>query len=814
MSIYELALDFTAKTNRSLFITGKAGTGKTTFLHRLRDTTYKQIAVVAPTGVAAINAGGVTIHSFFQLPFAPFMPTREGEAALISKLKMNTARRNTIRELELLVIDEISMVRADVLDAIDTVLRYVRHRSNEPFGGVQMIFIGDMYQLSPVVKSEEWSLLSQYYQGVYFFNSKVLENNQPVYIEFDKVFRQSDSTFINLLNQIRTDKLTEEGLKLLQTRYSPNFRPSDDDFHITLTTHNYKADTINVEELAKLGSKTKTFRAGIKGQFYESSFPSDEFLELKKGARVMFVKNDTEQPRRFYNGMIGTITLFDDVNETIYVKPDDEDEDVIAVSKMSWENVKYEMDSETMQLKEEVVGTFTQYPLRLAWAITIHKSQGLTFEKAVIDAGDSFAPGQVYVALSRCRTLEGITLLSHINRSSIRNDAQVVSFSSQISDKDTLKVELDKNEQQYKLNLLLDLFNFNSVLYTSKLWHKDIVELGSSFNEEVIPFIRNIVSMIESLVEVSIKFQNQLKAIFSKYPFDKLYFEERMKAASVYYNLQLATIIEVLCDSPANTDSNVNAKIYDDKLNDIFSILSLKQHLVRGISENYSIDNYYKLRNNFVVPKLKISSNAKTTKGKKLKSNHPELLGQLIKLRNTLAEENMVKVFMVVNTNSLIEMSNCLPTNKDSIMRIPGIGPSRYEKYGELFIDIINKYAESNNIEETNIFDTTKKKEKSKQTKGASAKESLRMYKEGMPMDEIAKVRQFVLSTIAGHLASFVKTGEVDILDFVTQDEIDTAKQLISNKAEGDSIYSTLKNNFGSIELNFLNHYFKKSDED
>lgn len=815
MSIYDLASRFTAETNQSIFITGKAGTGKTTFLHKLKEETHKQMAVVAPTGVAAINAGGVTIHSFFQLPFAPFLPTLEGEAGLISKLKMNSARRAVIRELELLVIDEISMVRADVLDAIDVVLRHVRHRRGEPFGGVQMVFIGDMYQLSPVVRGDELNLLSNYYSGIYFFNSKVLEKQNPVYIEFDKIFRQSDTTFIELLNQVRNDTLTQKGIDILQSRYNPTFRPSEKDFHITLTTHNSKADEINNEELAKLNAKTKTFKAGIKGQFNENSYPSDEVLELKKGARVMFVKNDTEQPRRFYNGKIGTITMFDEEEEIIYVQPDDPNEDVISVTKMSWDNVRYSTDTDTLELIEEIVGTFTQYPLRLAWAITIHKSQGLTFDKAVIDAGDSFAPGQVYVALSRCRTLEGITLLSHINRYSIRNDAQVVEFSSQQSDVETLTQKLNEAQHQYRLNQLISLFDFSPIAYFSKIWHSNILELRASFNDETIPYIRAIINKLTEVENISSKFQIQLKNIFHSTPFDETHLNERIKAASGYYDVQIATIVEDLFDSPATTDSKANAKIYDDGLNEIFSILSLKRHIINGIANNSSLENLFDRRKSFHLPNFTITSHSKATSSKKLTSQHPKLLSLLIQKRNEIASEKSIQVYMVVNTSSLVDMSNYLPISHKEMMQIAGMGPVRMQNYGDIFLEIISTYVAENDIDAEQIEVPTKKEKKksSKVKKGASALESLSMYKKGMSIADIAKERQFVESTIAGHLSSFLSTGEVDILDFVSQDDLNKAIDLVKEKSPDVSYFKHLLGHFGQLEHRFLNTYLINQDK-
>lgn len=816
MSIYELASDFTSRTNRSLFITGKAGTGKTTFLHRLQMETTKQMAIVAPTGVAAINAGGVTIHSFFQLPFAPFLPTPEGEAGLISKLKMNSARRKVIRELELLVIDEVSMVRADVLDAIDAVLRYVRHRRYEPFGGVQMVFIGDMYQLSPVARGEEWSMLSTYYRGIYFFNSKVYERQKPVYIEFDKIFRQSDGKFIELLNQVRNDSLTDQGMSLLQSRYVPNFRPSADDFHITLTTHNSIADKINVDELAKIKKKPKLFKATVKGQFFENAFPSDELLELKEGARVMFVKNDTEQPRRFYNGKIGTVSMIDDVEEIIFVTPDDPDEDVIAVTKMSWENVVYSTNDETLQIEEEVVGVFTQYPLRLAWAITIHKSQGLTFDKAIIDAGSSFAPGQVYVALSRCRTLEGITLLSPISRHKINNDAQVVEFSSQVSNEKVVKEQFKNAQQEYRSELILNLFNFDPILHTSKLWHRDVLEIESSFNEETLTFIRLIINQLTEIESVSARFQNQLKGIFAKSPLDEAFLKERITAASVFFDDKLDVVIDTLYESPASTDSRANAKAYDDRLNEIFSFVSQKRYIINGIVENSSIERYFDLRKSFKLNRFNVTSHAKASTGRKLKSEHPELLSQLIQTRNKLADKENTPIYIVANTESLVEMSNYMPHSEERMLRISGIGKKRFERFGVAFLEVINRYISLHGIEISEVLPPErkeKKKSKPKTVKGASSRETLRLYDEGKSIEEIAKERQLVEGTITSHLSQFVKSGEVDILKFLTQDQIDKATDIIAKKQENVSNYAVLRDHYSTVELNFLMAFFRENKD-
>ncbi|MEO6356356.1 MAG: AAA family ATPase, partial [Ferruginibacter sp.] len=433
---FQLASDFVNYTQASLFLTGKAGTGKTTFLKHIKENGVKNTVVVAPTGVAAINAGGTTIHSFFQLPFTPFIPVSTGYGAsdtisdkhsLIGRLRLTNDRKEVMQKLELLIIDEISMVRCDVLDAIDTVLRHVRSQYAAPFGGVQVLLIGDMYQLPPVVKSEEWQLLAPYYKSEYFFNSHVIELQQPVYIELNKIYRQNDGAFVQVLNQVRNNEMDQESYQLLHTRYLPAFYPAREENYITLTTHNSKADTINFKALNELDGKVFSFDATVEGEFYEKAFPADVNLKLKVGTQVMFLKNDIEKVRRYFNGKIGVVEKIED--DKIFVQCRDEPTP-IEVKKEKWKNIRYSLDKTTNQIEENEIGSFTQFPLRLAWAITIHKSQGLTFEKAIIDAGEAFAPGQVYVALSRCTTLAGMILHSRINNHSLRNDRRISEFAS------------------------------------------------------------------------------------------------------------------------------------------------------------------------------------------------------------------------------------------------------------------------------------------------------------------------------------------------------------------------------------------------
>ena len=399
--MFRLATELVNQSSRNIFLTGKAGTGKTTFLKYIRETCNKQMVVVAPTGVAAINAGGVTMHSFFQLPFSPFIPDAGGSFgnkndnvanrnSLISRLKMTNEKKKIIRELELLIIDEISMVRCDMLDAVDTILRHVRRRYHEQFGGLQVLFIGDMFQLPPVIKEPEWNLLKEYYNSPFFFDSIVVKEEPPLYIEFNKIYRQSEEKFINLLNQVRNNEVEDDGRMLLESRFQPVFRRTKNDGYIILTTHNEKARNTNANELGNLSALSFTYEAEVTGDFPESAYPADELLQLKVGAQVMFIKNDSEKVKRYFNGKIGVVTEL--AKEKIIVQCNDET-DTIEVKKEKWENIRYVMNNTTRRLEEEVLGSFLQYPLRLAWAITIHKSQGLTFEKAIIDAGEAFAPG-------------------------------------------------------------------------------------------------------------------------------------------------------------------------------------------------------------------------------------------------------------------------------------------------------------------------------------------------------------------------------------------------------------------------------------
>ena len=686
---YKSAMEFATNTDRNIFITGKAGTGKTTFLRNFRKQTNKQIAIVAPTGVAAINAGGTTIHSFFQLPITPFKPTPEWQSQLISQIKMSKTRRNVIRELEVLIIDEISMVRADVLDAIDAVLRAIRHRRNEPFGGVQVILIGDMHQLSPVAKTNEWSLVSDYYKSAYFFDSHVIQKHPPLYLEFDKIYRQSDNQFIKVLNEVRNNSLSTEGANLLKSRYNPNFTPTADDHYITLTTHNYSADNINRIELDKLTTPIHEFHARVNGTFPENAFPIEEALELKEGAKVMFIKNDTEIPRRFYNGKIGVVSYINDDIITVECPGDDYE---ITVSTLKWENIRYTTNKETNTIEEEIIGTFEQVPLRLAWAITIHKSQGLTFEKAVIDADKAFSPGQVYVALSRCRSIEGIVLKSLISPQSISVDKQVIEFSSSKPDEAFINHELERARNEFKISMLLHLYDFNQIYSTAKSWYRATEGEESSFNEETLPFIKEINKQLEHINEIGDKFRNQLKKIVSKEDVDKEYLSDRLNSSSTYFTEKLEILMSSLKKSPATTDSKTNAKIYDEAISLIYTEVALKKHIISTTYHDFSVELYYQSRNKFNMPDFNVKSYSRAKTSVQLKSNHPDLLNELVQIRNYISENENLPPYIVAHTKTLVQMADYMPETEKDLLKIYGFGKKKLERFGAQFLEVINDY--------------------------------------------------------------------------------------------------------------------------
>jgi hypothetical protein len=582
------AWDFVESTGRSIFLTGKAGTGKTTFLKTIMECSRKRPIVVAPTGVAAINAGGVTIHSFFQLPFSPYVPGAKVE----SKFDFGKEKRKIIASSDLLIIDEISMVRADLLDAIDAVLRRFREHG-QPFGGMQLLMIGDLAQLTPVVTPEDERMLKPYYDTPYFFGSKALQQIDYVTIQLSHVYRQQDESFVALLNEIREGHPSAEALSKLNSRCQPTFIPRPEEPYIRLTTHNNLANFYNESELQKLPGRSFQYRAEVKGTFPEYAYPTAETLVLKEGAQVMFVKNDPSGEHNYYNGRIGRVMEASEKRLTVYCEGD---ANAIEVEPLEWENMRYTLNEQTREIESEVQGTFKQLPLRLAWAITIHKSQGLTFDRAIIDANQSFAPGQVYVALSRCRTLEGLVLASPLEPRAVINDERVDSYISQQESEAKRSIhQLPMLKQEYERYLLMQLFDFRAILNLEE----SMVRIFAEFFYHSHPSLKQLhdktlLDLRQRVLEVAAKWQQkiQLMSIESLRDAD---FLDRVKRSAEYFSNQLRDILTKPIELSAKVETNNKqaSRRLKNALPDLKQTWIARRYLLVKMAEKgFTVDSY------------------------------------------------------------------------------------------------------------------------------------------------------------------------------------------------------------------------------
>lgn len=709
--IFTLAADIIRNTSQSVFLTGKAGTGKTTFLHYIRNHVDKNVIVAAPTGVAAINAGGVTLHSLMQLPFEPYIPDYEGKKKLDFHFKLRKSKIEMLRELELLIIDEVSMLRADTLDAIDYLLRRYRN-SHEAFGGVQMLFIGDMFQLPPVVQQPEWEQLKHYYRSPFFFDAQALENNVPLYIELKTIYRQRDEQFINILNNIRNNCTSSQDLAILNQRYNPSFQLSSaKDKYIVLCTHNYKADRINSEELSRLSGKEIRFRGQVRGDFAENALPTDSDLMLKVGAQVMFIRNDTGDKRRYYNGKLAIVSHLSE--EKIFVRFEDDSE--MELEQETWRNVRYTLNSDSGDIEEEELGSFTQYPIRLAWAITIHKSQGLTFDHVVIDAGQAFAAGQVYVALSRCTSLDGVILFSRITTNSIQSDDGAIAFARQEKDIQYLQSILQDEKPRYCANRLKAAFDWSPLVRTLRSFYELVMEKKIPNQDEVLGMASRLCNKVVEEEEIARNFRKELDRILSTaYP-DLNLLKNRVTKAALYFHHDI------------------------------------REHI-------------------FIPIELHLNSLNKASKVKQyLKSAHEM--------------RNVIFAFMVKLENV---------------------------HYGD--INLTEGLAFDNSIPlSTHTAEIIEKKSKPK--KGDSQRLTLDLFKEGKTIMEIASERNLTKTTVEGHLAGFVLTGEIEAHQLVSQDKLNVLEEHIRKLPKVSSlsaIKEQLPSGYTYLEIRVTLNYLQK----
>jgi hypothetical protein len=730
--IFNLAADLVNNTSQHIFLTGKAGTGKTTFLKYIKAHTHKNAAIVAPTGVAAINAGGVTMHSFFQLPFGPFIPGNKrgftnndvaDKNTLFKNLHLSNVKKEVLQELELLIIDEVSMVRCDMLDAMDTILRHYRKRWSHPFGGVQVLYIGDLYQLPPVMPDAEWQILQEYYEGPFFFNAKVVAEAPPLYIELKKIYRQNEQLFIDVLNRVRNNNVSDDDLHLLNGKYQPAFNPAKEEKFITLTTHNYKADAINAAELEKLSAKLYRFEGKIEGDFSDKALPTDMILQLKEGAQVMFVKNDSDPMKRYFNGKLATIKSIEGEKITVTF---DNNEPGLELKRETWRNIRYTYNKAAESMDEEELGSFTQYPIRLAWAVTIHKSQGLTFEKAVIDAGASFAAGQVYVALSRCTSLNGLVLYSRILPHSIATDERVIAFAQKEAEAAELEKVLEREKKKYWSEALLKLFDWKKPVETVQEFLQLVPGKKLPDPVKAMELAHSLVKKAKEQAEVADKFQLQLGPLFEQtlQTGNTDLLKERMQKAIVWFANAIAKdLLQPLQQHIASLQYASKVRKYLDEVRGIE--MSLWQQLQKMLHAKYG----------------------------------------------DLAFCNDASVWQQYK---------------------PGI----------------NKTTSASAHPKT-----------TKPAKGSSQAESLALYRSGKSLAEVARMRNLAVSTIEGHMAMFIKTGEADVYELLPKDKIEAILKAIDDTdSHKDSSAIPVKEmlgdgfTYGEIRM-VLNHHYRLKDQ-
>ena len=777
----ELAYRFVQYTGKNVFLTGKAGTGKTTFLRNLRQQSPKRMVVVAPTGVAAINAGGVTMHSMFQLPFGIYLPEYRHAPSSQQSKGFTREKLNILRSIDLLVIDEISMVRADLLDSVDDILRRVR-RSSQPFGGVQLLMIGDLQQLSPVAREEEWDILKQHYQTPYFFSSHALMQSDYVTVELKKVYRQSDERFIGLLNKIRENRADKACLDELNRRCDPAFAQGEHEGYITLTTHNAQAQQLNQSRMNRLASEPFTFNAIVDGDFPEHSYPTEAELTLKEGAQVMFVKNDPSPDKLFYNGKIGKVVYIDD--ESVSVQCSDMPVP-IEVKPLEWTNGRYEVDNDTKEIKEKIIGTFTQIPLRPAWAITIHKSQGLTFEKAIINANLSFAHGQVYVALSRCKSLEGLVLATPLSYGSIINDQTVRQFTDDAERNAPSQQTLEQSRLEYGFRLLTELFDFAELQRLIYRLLKLVNDNAGAMPDSVRATLGKVVDTVRTeLTTVADKFKVQLQQLAGMHRKveDCEPLQERIQKGSAYFTDKLQGVRAELDSLSARTDSKQVQKDWSDIYKQLQTELRVKTACLQSSKEGFGVKKHLDTRAKALLdePKTKY---VKPTAGRAYSSNsqHPELEAELRSWRYEKAIDLGVEAFQIIQQKTLLELTDKLPSTYAELQAIKGLGKKKLQQLGADILEIVRSYRFRNNMPVPELETAIEFEPKKKKEKVDTKRVSLELFKQGWSIDDIASERSLTAGTIEAHLAHFVEQGELNIEEVIPPEKLNLISGYLSN---------------------------------
>ena len=726
------AAKFINQTEKSVFLTGKAGTGKTTFLQNIINITHKRAVIVAPTGIAAINAGGVTIHSQFQLPFGAFIPAdtlplneqtpfgMNNRHTLREQMRLQANKKKVLQRLELLIIDEVSMLRADLLDAIDATLRIVKNAFFTPFGGVQVLFIGDLMQLPPVVKHDEWEILRHYYKSPFFFHAQALVDNPPLYIELDKIYRQSDERFIGILNNLRHNRIEAADLTILNQFYKPNFQPKPEDGYITLTTHNAKANQMNEVALAQLKGETLTFPASIEGEFPESSYPLDKTLTLKIGAQIMFVKNDSSGEQRYFNGKIATVESITQTDDSVEINVILADSNIrLTLEKYIWNNIKFAVSERTKEIEEDIIGTFTQYPIKLAWAITVHKSQGLTFDKAVIDVGQAFAAGQIYVALSRLRSLDGLILSSQINFRGISNDVQVERYAATKPDKETVTQLLKAETLTFLKHSILKTYNFAPLNFA---WRQHLESYNKSEQNSVKQKMKAWADaqfeLLTPLSNFADTFVQQLQACLNREPIDWAWLNGRLTSARDYFAKEFTERILQLLIQREKMNVLPKTKTYIEELNEL---------------ETAMYEQFQRFHKAAVLVKSVVEG-------------------------TEITKELVESAFNPQQRYALLQAAkNAVAFDKNSPTKIQ-----------EDTLNYQTKPAKSHAANKANTYQMT-----------------LNLVKKGKTPLEIARERNMTLDTIYNHFAKLVQRHLIDIETVIEADRIETIRKVLESFEEG-----------------------------